>query len=209
MLNNNKLLNSITIISICLALIKGNNFQDEYKYYELPKFGEIEVYGQSWIYLNLKDFKQGDNIYFEYIFSSITFYYNHVPLLLSETNDYKNTIKSNNIFINQTRCFQDKIDMVVDHSCVYEYKLRGNYKYLIIITPKFEYYFTHLIEPQRFKHNKKLYGDDTIIYIILGVVLFIVIILVILYFFWLRKVSKKRENNIGLIIKKEEMDENI
>ena len=46
---NNKLLNSITIISICLALIKSNNIKDEYKYYELPKFGEIEVYGQSWI----------------------------------------------------------------------------------------------------------------------------------------------------------------
>ena len=194
-----KLLNFIIIFLFISIVLLKEIYEEEY--IELPKLGKIELYGQSWVYLDLNDYKKGDKIYLEYIFSSITFYYSNIQFIISETNNYKEINKDTKKIINEEVCYQDKVYIVVDHSCHYKYKLTGNYNYLIIITPVFEYYVIHLIEPQYLKHNKKFLGDDKIVWIVILIIFIIIglIFLIILYIMCRKKLFKKNtiiSNNI-------------
>ena len=195
-----KLLN-IILIFLFISLVLSKNINEE-EYIELPKLGKIELYGQSWVYLNLKDYKKGDKIYLEYIFSSITFYYSDIQFLISETNNYKEINKVTKKIIKESLWYQEKIDIVVDHSCHYKYELTGNYDYLIIITPVFEYYMTHLIEPQYLKHNKKFLEDDKIIWVVILIIFIIIgsIFIIIIYIMCRKKLFKKNIIIINNII---------
>ena len=188
-----KLLNTITIIFLSISLTLCFDCNDE-QYLEVPKFGKIEFCHQKWLYLNLKDFKQGDNIYLELLFSSITFYYNNVPLKISETNNFLEFNHSEIIVSNI--CYQDKIYTVVDHSCHYQYKLKGNYNYLIIITPVFEYY-SHIIEPIILKHKEKHWNDNDIIIVLLILACVIVVFILIgLVFYCIKKNMNVNKNEV-------------
>ena len=92
------------------------------------------------IYLNLRGFEKGDKIKLALIFTAITFF-NEVPILLSETNDYKEINKVNRQTLTDYNCYHDIDRYIVDHSCNYEYEFIGNYKYLKIITPDFQFNF--------------------------------------------------------------------
>ena len=196
----NKLLYVIIFLSLSSIFLSLDNGLNDVEYKELSKLGKIELYGQSWVYLNLQDYKKGDKIYLEYIFSSITFYYHDIGLLISETNNYKETNKYAKEVIYESKCFQDKIDIVVDHSCHYKYELTGNYKYLIIITPIFDYYFTNMIEPQYLKHNKKFLGDDNValwfIIIIWGIII-IIICPVLIYLIYTKRFFCRKKSIIN------------
>ena len=97
----NKLLNIIILLSISVSILN-----DDGVYLEFPKYGEVEFEKQSWIFLNLEDFEKGDKIFLSLIFTANVFF-NKVPLILSETNNYKE--------INQTTR-----QRLVDYNCIKE-----------------------------------------------------------------------------------------
>ena len=58
--------------------------------------------------MNLKQhFEKGDKILLSLIFTTFILTYNDVPLLLSETNNYKETNKTNNQILTDHNCFQE------------------------------------------------------------------------------------------------------
>ena len=181
---SNKLMNIIILISISISISNGldNQNNDEGVYIELPKYGEVEFNKQSWLYLNLKDFEKGDKIHLALIFTTGILSYNEVPILLSETNNYKETNKTNNKIITDNNCFQEIDGYTIDHSCNYYYELIGNFQYLVIITPKFDTNI-FLIGNQTISHER----DDLEMWIIIGIVGFLIIFLIIVIIIYLRK----------------------
>ena len=82
------------------------------------------------------------------------FFFNEVPLLLSETNNYKEINQTTRKKLVDYNCFQEIDGYTIDHGCNYQYELIGNFKYLIIITPNFQFNFLwlgnklfHIIDP--------------------------------------------------------------
>ena len=144
---NNKLLNIIILLSSSINISPTlSNLKDDEEgtYIELPKYGKVEFEKQSWLYLNLEDFEKGDIIKLDLVFCTLLLHYYEVPLLFSETNNYKEINKSNDETI-YSNCVTEIDGYTIDHGCRFNYELKSNFNYLIIITPVFDSKFTYLI----------------------------------------------------------------
>ena len=170
---SNLLLYIIILISTSLSLEKLKENNDDF-YIELPKYGKVEFETLSWLYLDLKDFKKGDIIYLSLVFTSIVFF-NDVPLLISETNNYKQRNSTNEKRLTDNKCMQEIDGYTVDHSCRYEYELLGDFRYLTIITPDFQNKY-YMIGTQSIEHTR----GDLIVYIIIGIIIGILVIFIII-----------------------------
>ena len=178
---SNLLLYIIILISTSLSLEKLKENNDDF-YIELPKYGKVEFETLSWLYLDLKDFKKGDIIYLELVFTTFITFFNDVPLLISETNNYKQRNSTNEKRLTDNKCFQE-IGDTVDHSCHYEYELLGDFRYLTIITPDFQNKY-YMIGTQSIEHTR----GDLIVYILIGIIIgILVIFFIIIYIIWIRK----------------------
>ena len=188
---SNKFLFIIIFLSTSIAISPAkdnlNEQDDEGVYRELPKYGKVEFDKQSWLYLNLEDFEKGDKIKLNLLFTTLLMFYNEVPLLFSETNNYKEINKANENVI-KINCVQDIDGYTVDHGCNYQYELIGNFKYLIIITPDFEsdYYMigNQIIEHYRFE-------IETLILFWIAGFLIICLIGIAIFIIW----KRRKKNN--------------
>ena len=200
----NKLLNIILLsISISLVLSNLNEEDDDGVYIELPKYGKVEFDKQSWLYMDLTQFKKGDKIHLEFVFCAIMFY-NEVPLKFSETNDYKKINPNNNKVIKDNQCYQEIDGYTIDHGCNYYYEITGNFKYLIIITPRFESRF-YLIGNQYIEHIRNNLGLIIMIGIVSGLIVISLIIFLVIH--WKKKYKKNVINNDNDYISKQKIAE--
>ena len=187
---SNLLLYIIILISTSLSLEKLKENNDDF-YIELPKYGKVEFETLSWLYLDLKDFKKGDIIYLELVFTTFITFFNDVPLLISETNNYKQRNSTNEKRLTDNKCMQEIDGYTVDHSCRYEYELLGDFRYLTIITPDFQIKY-YMIGAQSIEHTR----GDLIVYIIIGIIIgILVVVFIIIYIIWIRK--KFRRMNLS------------
>ena len=186
---SNKFLFIIIFLSTSIAISPAkdnlNEQDDEGVYRELPKYGKVEFDKQSWLYLNLEDFEKGEQIKLDLIFTSIVFF-NEVPMLFSETNDYKEINKTNEKVI-KSICFQEIDGYTIDHGCNYKYELVGNFKYLIIITPDFEFDF-YMIGNQIIEHYR--FEIETLILFWIAGFLIICLIGIAIFIIWKRRKKK-------------------
>ena len=189
---SNKFLFIIIFLSTSIAISPAkdnlNEQDDEGVYRELPKYGKVEFDKQSWLYLNLEDFEKGDKIKLDLIFTSNVFF-NEVPMLFSETNDYKEINKTNEKVI-KSICIQEIDGYTVDHGCNYKYELIGNFKYLIIITPDFELDL-YMIGNQIIEHYR--FEIETLILFWIAGFLIICLIGIAIFIIWKRR---KKNNKI-------------
>ena len=189
---SNKFLFIIIFLSTSIAISPAkdnlNEQDDEGVYRELPKYGKVEFDKQSWLYLNLEDFEKGDKIKLDLIFTSIVFF-NEVPMLFSETNDYKEINKTNEKVI-KSICFQEIDGNTIDHGCNYKYELIENFKYLIIITPDFGFDF-YMIGNQIIEHYR--FEIETLILFWIAGFLIICLIGIAIFRIWKRR---KKNNKI-------------
>ena len=183
----------------------------------LPQFGKIELKEQSLIILDLNGYSKGDNIYLELVIKN-SFYqvlYTEEQFITSKT---LNVWENNNItfndetqqYITDYKYLKDGLD---DFYFYYTIKLKGNYKYLLIITPKLpfeEYKSVDEFNPLRdeievyLKHNKNNYNSmdivDYIFIIVLSIILVIALIVCGVIFYRIR-IRKNRKSNILLDFK--------
>ena len=184
----NILFNIIILLSISVFILN-----DDGVYLELPKYGEVEFEKQSWIYLNLEDFEKGDKILLGLIFTAITFF-EEVPIILSETNNFKEINQVNRQRLVDYNCYQEIDGYTIDHSCNFQYELIGNFKYLIIITPNFQFDF-YMIGKQIISHKRPYIIEYTIV----GVLLFIILVILLLFIIYRIKKRKNMKVNNDMV----------
>ena len=171
---------------------------------ELPKYGELTLYTQSWLYLKLDDYKKGDKIYIqiriEDRLASTTL--SELTLNICETDNYKEFNKNTRQFITDYKYLEER-DLYKIYYIYYTIELQGDYKYMIILTPK---QFGQDIQEPEFPdslrtvfiitHNKYDYDHDANIFaIVLIIVLFtITIIIVIIYIIKIKRSRANRAN---------------
>ena len=117
-------------------------------------------------------------------------FFNEVPMLFSETNDYKEINKASEKVI-KSIWVQEIDGYTIDHGCNYKYELIGDFKYLIIITPDFELDF-YLIGNQIVEHYR--FEVETLIKFWITGILVVCLIGIAIFIIWKRR--KKRNNTI-------------
>ena len=169
---------------------------------KLPKFGDVRLYERSYLYLDLDGYKQGDEIYIileieDFLFTNL----NELSLIVCETNEYKEFNQGTRQLINDYKYMQETPG-ALNYWIYYTIKLQGNFKYLVIVTPKQP--LQDIYEPEIVitKEMRKwiIYHDDPyfvekIIIIIIFVVLFILIAGVVIFIIIKRRKLRKYQND--------------
>ena len=78
----------------------------------------------------------------------------------------------------------------IDHGCNYQYELIGNFKYLIILTPNFQFNF-YMIGKQIISHNRPYLAE----YFMVGVLLFIILVILVLFIIY--RIKKRKEMKVN------------
>ena len=155
------------IIICILFLLISSTLEIQIK--KLETYGSITVSEPTLIYMQLDGFKSGDTLYFEGSFSSV-YKYKDVPLGFLEA-DLSNISDDDSNFVKVSSSSYSQ--MGSDQTYYFSYTLKGNYKYLFIITPKFQVTTNFKLE-----HTK---GNNTIwIIIAIAAVIVIAIIIVVI-----------------------------
>ena len=101
---------------------------------ELPQYGKVSVYGQSYVYLDLDGFEFGDKINLQVSFNNgYKLVNNRLSIYYVETDDYSKTsglssYSSESYYISG-----------YDHTFYYTITLKENCNYLVIRSPKITY----------------------------------------------------------------------
>ena len=151
-------------IIICILFLLINSTLEIQK---LEKYGSITVSEPTIVYLELDGFKSGDTLYFEGSFSSV-YTYNEIHLRFLETDLLNLNDFEKNLEIVTSGSYSQ---MGSDVTFYFSYTLKGNNKYLFIVTPKFGYTMNFKLE-----HTK----SNNTIWIIIAVVAVIVIAIIII-----------------------------
>ena len=161
-------------IVICLIFFLINSTL-EYTPTYFEKYGKKTVSDITVFYLSLEGFKSGDTLYFEGSYTGTL--YTEIPLYFKETDVLE--YYSPNEF---TQVFSNSYSQVGAHATYYiSYTLKGNNKYLLIITPNFDTPVTFTLE-----HTK---GNNIIWLIIAVVAVFVIAIIIFIVVCRLRRKS--------------------
>ena len=172
---------------------------------ELPKYGEVRLYERSYLYLNLDGYKQGDEIYIiltidDFLFTNL----NDLALIICETNQYKEFNQNTRQVISDYKYMQER-PHAMSYYIYYTIKLQGNFKYLVIVTPKLPLNDIHEPEIDIIKETRKwiIYHDkygpnlaDHIVLIICFIVIFISIAFLVIFFIIKRRKFRQNNNDI-------------
>lgn len=138
---------------------------------KLQKYGSVQVYGNTFVYLELDGFKKGDKIYIQVSFNLPGYYLEEdsLSLLYEETND--NTVATTPSSQRTSKMSRSGSS----YTFYYSIKLQGNYNYLLIKSPVIVYSGTdtEITTLYTIKHTKYDY------FIIIIIVVVVVVILII------------------------------
>ena len=172
---------------------------------KFPKYGQVRLYERSYLYLNLDGYKQGDEIYI--ILTIDDFYFNNLndlALIICETNQYKEFNRDTRQVISDYKYMQERPHSI-SYYIYYTIKLQGNFKYLVIVTPKLPFNDIHEPEIEAIKEIRKwiIYHDkygpnfvDHIVLIICFIVIFILIACIVIFFIIKKRKFRKNNNDI-------------
>ena len=157
-------------------------FCDNYK--ELPKYGSIEVYPYTRVYLNISSFKTGEIIYFEITVNSLNSNYfekNKYSFQIEQvsTSSYSDYYWDN---LNKVTSTNVKNEILYDYIFKWEEKKLEGKTYIFIITPEPFYSLFNRDYKIKIKNTKGNSLDITeiIVEIIASLVLLIIVIIIII-----------------------------
>lgn len=185
---------------ILFILISISLLDDPVPIEELKKYGSITLYTHSWVYMELGDYKKGDIIYLQITIETqlMGTDLSALKIVVCETDNYKDFNYETRQAITDYIYFEER-DIIMYYYVYYTFELKGNFKYLIILTPK---QFGENIHEQEFpdefktkfilQHNKYDYDHESNIFGIVLISILSTYILIYVIFFIIFFIRNRR-----------------
>ena len=137
---------------------------------ELEKFGSVDVQGESYLYLDINEYKEKDSIFFKFVFTGKN--YSNFFIYYAQSNDLNIT---NAKFIKKTSYI--KSSSSIKNSFSFQIDLKSKTEYLLIGIPAFTNNPNIIVTVTNFEYN----SSGMVIFFIIFFILFILIIFIFIF----------------------------